>query len=110
MCNKEKTQESNRNLKKFFSSVDWDKKLHGLAFVLTAAVIIIAAWFVLSNINNKIYGDKVKDEFVTGKVLIDVSVSDTLTRGMDDKLNRVLQDLLQIKQDSVAVEVRKIHN
>ena len=49
-------------------------------------------------------------EATTGKIMIDVSVSDTLTRGMDDKLNRVLQDLLKIRKDSLAVEVRKVHN
>ena len=69
-------------------------------------MIVITVWLTLSNIYRGVYG---KSEAITGKVMIDVSISDTLTRGMDDKLNRVLQDLLQIKQDSVAVEVKKIH-
>ena len=107
---KNKDNDSKKSLSRFFSSINWDRTFHGLAFILTAAVIVIAAWLVLCNINSNVYGDKAKDEVVTGKVLIDVSVSDTLTRGMDDKLNRVLQYLFEIKQDSVAVEVRKVHN
>lgn len=110
MGKKKNDDETNSGLKKFFSSINWDRTIHGFAFIFTAAVIVEVAWLVLCNINNNVYSDKAKDEVVTGKVLIDVCVSDTLTRGMDDKLNRVLLDLLQIKQDSVAVEVRKVHN
>ena len=96
-----------KQIKEFFSGINWQLQLRRLLFILVAAVIIISVWYTLSNINNRVYEEK---EPVAGKVLIDVSVSDTLTRGMDDKLNRVLQDLLQIKQDSVAVEVRKVQN
>ena len=91
---------------KVFEDIDWQKQVRRLLFVFVSAVIVIAVWLTLSNINKGVYD---KTETTTGKVLIDVSVSDTLTRGMDDKLNRVLQDLLQIKEDSVAVEVKKIH-
>lgn len=91
---------------KILDNIDWQKQIRRFIFVFVAAVIVIAVWLSLSNINKGVYG---KSETTLGKVLIDVSISDTLTRGMDDKLNRVLQDLLQLKQDSVAVEVKKIH-
>lgn len=91
---------------KIIDNIDWQKQVRRLIFVFISTVIIIAVWLTLSNINKGIY-DKARTS--AGKVLIDVSISDTLTRGMDDKLNRVLQDLLQIKEDSVAVEVKKIH-
>ena len=96
-------------MSKFISNIniDWQKFLRRLVFVLVATTIIVSAGLTLININNHVYENK---ETVNGKVLIDVSVSDTLTRGIDDKLNRVLQDLIQIKQDSVAVEVRKVYN
>lgn len=97
----------NEKVKQFFSEINWQCQLRRLLFVLVAAVIVISVWLTLSNINNHVYGGK---DSIGGKVLIDISVSDTLTRGMDDKLNRVLQDLLQLKQDSVAVEVRKVQN
>lgn len=92
---------------KFFSGVSWIRVIRCLVFLVVAAVIIMIARQVLLHFDDKVYGNR---EVVKEKVLIDVSVSDTLTRGMDDKLNRVLQDLLQIKQDSVTVEVRKVHN
>lgn len=91
---------------KIIENIDWQKQARRLLFVFVSAVIVITVWLTLSNINKGIYS---KNDTTTGKVLIDVSISDTLTRGMDDKLNRVLQDLLQLKQDSVAVEVKKIH-
>lgn len=91
---------------KLFDNIDWPKQARRWLFVFVSAMIVITVWFTLSNINKGVY---CKGETTTGKVLIDVSISDTLTRGMDDKLNRVLQDLLQIKQDSVAVEVKKIY-
>ena len=100
---------SNNRLKKFFLSIDWDNTLHGLAFILIVAVIVSSAWLVLSNINHNVYSDEGEIYDVKGKIIINVSVSDTLTRDMDEKLNLVLQELLQIKQDSLAVEVRKVH-
>ena len=87
-------------------NINWHTIISRLLFIFTAAVIVCAVWFALDNINKGVYS---REQTITGKVLIDVSVSDTLTRKMDDKLNRVLQDLLQIKQDSVVVEVKRIH-
>lgn len=96
-----------KKFKEFFSNINWVHHLHKLLFIVVAGIIVISVWLTLSNINNRVYREK---ESIAGRVLIDVSVSDTLTRGIDDKLNRVLQELLLIKQDSVAVEVRKIQN
>lgn len=99
---------NNHNMKsKFFFDVNWMRVLRCLVFFIVAAVIIMIARLTLLHFDDKVYGNR---EVVKEKVLIDVSVSDTLTRGMDDKLNHILQDLLQIKQDSVFVEVRKVHN
>ena len=78
-----------------------------LFFVFVSSIIFITSWLVINNLNNNVYGEK---ESVTNKVLIDVSVSDTLTRGMDQKLNCILQDLIQLKQDSVIIEVKKVQN
>ena len=90
---------------KIFDNIDWQKQVRRLLFLFVSTVIVIAVWLTLYNINEGVY---CKTEAITGKVLIDVSISDTLTRSIDDKLNHVLHDLLQIKQDSVAVEVKKI--
>ena len=89
------------------SNINWPQTIRRVLFVFVTAVIFVSVWLTLSNINSGAYASK---EATTGKIMIDVSVSDTLTRGMDDKLNRVLQDLLQIRKDSLAVEVRKVHN
>lgn len=94
-------------MKRNFQIINWSKLAPGLIFVLVSSIIIICTWLALNNINNRVYGEK---ESVTNKVLIDVSVSDTLTRGMDQKLNCILQDLLQLKQDSVIIEVKKVQN
>ena len=94
-------------MKRIFQNINWSKLAARLIFVLVSSIIIICSWHTLNNINNRVYGEK---ESVTNKVLIDVSVSDTLTRGMDQKLNYILQDLLQLKQDSVIIEVKKVQN
>ena len=90
-----------------YSNINWPQTIRRVLFIFVTVVIIVSVWLTLSNINNGVYTSK---EATTGKIMIDVSVSDTLTRGMDDKLNRVLQDLLKIRKDSLAVEVRKVHN
>ena len=90
-----------------YSNINWPQTIRRVLFIFVTVVIIVSVWLTLSNINNGVYASK---EATTGKIMIDVSVSDTLTRGMDDKLNRVLQDLLKIRKDSLAVEVRKVHN
>lgn len=88
-------------------SIDWLKAIQRLAFIFTAAIIVISTWYVIKKADGHY---NAKTDAASGKVLIDVSISDTLTRGMDDKLNIVLQDLLRMKQDSLAVEVRKVQN
>lgn len=88
-------------------SIEWMKVIHRLAFIFVATVMVVSTWYVLKATNNRMASKEVVSR---EKVLIDVCISDTLTRGMDDKLNIVLQDLLRMKQDSLAVEVRKVQN
>lgn len=78
-----------------------------LYFLIITVLICVSAGLTLYSINNCKCQDK---QVITERVLINISVTDTLSKGIDEKLNCVLRDLHQMKRDSVVVEVRKIHN
>ena len=83
----------------------WHKMLLWLLYCLIVTIMCACAWYTIAKINAG-FGTSQTE---SSKVVIDVCISDSLSKQMNDNIKHAIKVLEKMESDSIDVEVSKIH-
>ena len=81
------------------------KMLLWLLYCIVVTIMCACAWYAIARIN----GSSGTSQTESSKVVIDVCISDSLSKQMNDDIKHAIKVLEKMESDSIAVEVSKIH-
>lgn len=83
---------------------NWHKMVLWLLYCIVVTIVCACTWYAIAKIN----GDFGTLQAERSKVVIDVCISDSLSKQMNADIKHAIKVLEKMETDSIAVEVSKI--